>query len=228
MAVPFWDPVPDVAEGPTYVTEEWDTVKLAGEQLPGIARAKITSGGDIRVDIQSASGRDGGVLVKRGYVPAQIEIEVKTWTDAQWADLQEIADMLIRKPGKLDAIAENKRKNKEILKATNEAIQEATESAISIYAPSLAPAKVENVIIRHVSPAEPGPEKGTMIVKIRAVEYIPPPPETKKATRKVEGVAPPSRVKEYRDPTPARNKPAKPSATDTGPRIPVSPNQGSF
>jgi len=76
MGVPFWDEAP----------EAWDTLSLGGLTLPGVATVSGQAGR--KMDTRSRPGADGARVRDRGYEPARLQIQIKTWTKDQLAELE--------------------------------------------------------------------------------------------------------------------------------------------
>lgn len=216
MSVPFWDSNESGYEEGK-VTEAWDICTLGGQVLPGIT--EVTGSPGIKTDIQKANGRDGAAIVQRGYIPAQIEISVTIWTPAQWTIWQQdVMPKIWRRPGKLDF---NDQKKK--IGASD--LEVAKTAAIQIAHPEAASIGVTAIMITSISSPRPtSGVAGARTIKIKAIEYVPPPPPSKNAIRKATGVKPAERLPAYRDkPTTKNWVELAPSQTDGKPTGPIRP-----
>ncbi len=166
MAIPFWDPVPTTAEGDTLAFDPWDTVFLAGEQLPGICTVKGLP--TLAFDKKKAGGVDGATITVNGYLPGPIDVECMMWTAAQFTEMQRIAPKIWRRP--------NKKKTS------------AKELAVSIAHPAFAVWGITDVVVLGVSVPEKGPVDGSKVIKIKCVEYVP--TEAKSRTKTAKGTVP--------------------------------------
>lgn len=162
-SIPFWDDYRVFAEtngivtssnfeGPTFSANQWDVVILDGKKLPGICKAHGQP--TLGIDKKGSKGRDGLVFTVNGYVPGPIEIESKIWTPDQWLKWQEIIPSIWRRP-------------------TTGSVK-GSALAISIYYPSFDFAGITQVIIVGLAPPEKGDIPQSMIIKLKALEYLPP------------------------------------------------------
>lgn len=160
--IPFWDEyrvfadengvtTSSSAEGPLYMPP-WNSVFLDHKQLPGVC--KVHGQPTIGIDKKATKGRDGLVFTVNGYLPGPIEIESKIWTPEQWAKWQEILPSIWRRP-------------------TSGSVKGST-LAIDIACPAFQLAGINQVVIVGISPPEPGDIPQSMIIKLKALEFVPP------------------------------------------------------
>lgn len=200
MAIPFWDPLPSIAEGPTFAPDSWDVITIGGQRLPGVAVVKGAP--TLAFDKKKAGGVDGATITVNGYLPGPIEIEVTIWTDAQWTVMQEVADLIWRKPNK---------KTK------------ASDLALTLSNPRTDLWKNTSVVVLGVSVPEDGKVQGTKVIKIKCVEFVPQDPTSKTKTAKAAGNIVPI-APQY---DPSRNQPGKPPwETDIQPGGPPKNKKG--
>lgn len=184
-------------EGPLYATSEWDQVWLNWQQLPGVCSAKGLP--TLAIDKKKAGGVDGAAITVQGYLPGPIEIESLIWTPAQWDKWQEIIGFIWRTPAKKSKIS---------------------DLAIQISSPGLDWLGIKLAVILGVTPPEPGPIRGTRVIKVKSIEYVnlatykkTAKPAAKKAALDVH----------YRD---SKNAGRKPSLNDAGPTGPRPDRRG--
>lgn len=210
--VPFWGIEDDaIYDQIVYADEPWDLCILGKDKLPGIAEVKV-SGGGIKLEAQKAKGRDGAALIEGGIRPYQVEISVKIWTPAQLRAFLKVVPKIQRRSGKLDFNDAKKRT------ASSAQVQATEKAALTIIHPATQAVGVAAVVVTNVGSFEPATEYGARVVKITATQYIPPPPVSAKATRKIAGVKKEPLHKAFTESTRPANLPRKPSLTDAGPR----------
>lgn len=175
MAVPFWDEFEEGYEGPLYATEPWDLLVLNGIKVPGISTVKCTP--RMKIEIPKETGRDGGPAIERGHDPARVDIAVKIWTPRQWEAMQAVLLAVWRRPGQEVRYA-----------ARDGKLVETTRKAVTIAHPACALYNVSSILIESPDSPEPGPEIGVRVLKMKAVQYIP--PSSKPATKKTTGAGP--------------------------------------
>jgi hypothetical protein len=103
--IPWWDPF-DVTDKDNNVVDDsvevdpcpWTQVRLGGHYLPG--SCTVTGAATHQIDVQKASGRDGGTLIERGYSPSKFDIDMKIWSRSHWTIWRQIRPQLLRRPGK--------------------------------------------------------------------------------------------------------------------------------
>jgi len=138
--IPYWEDAPEL----------WDTVRIAGENLPG--NAKVT--GDVvrKLTKSNAKGVDGATITDDGADPTDIEIEIVLATREQWKAYQRIVPLLDPNVGKGSA------------------------TAVDIVHPALALHKIVQVYVERVSIPIPGSDPQTRVVRIKATGWLPKPP----------------------------------------------------
>lgn len=210
MSVPFWDPITDGYEGPTYSDNPWDFVMLGGFMSPGVAT--VTCKPKLKIDQHKPNGGDGAAVIIRGHEPAKVEVQIKVWTPKQWEILQDLISRVWRRPGK--ASKQDRPGATGGVKPTG---------AIDIQHPACSLYGVTAVVLESPTSPEPAAEGGAMVLKFSAVQYI---PRSGNATRKAQGSG--------RPPTPLAPEFQRknvaglaPSATDGLPKAPSAPASGS-
>lgn len=219
-SIPFWDSFPEVAEaGPSSDPHPWGQVTIGGITLPGTC--EVSGAAIHRIDIQKANGVDGGTLIERGYQPGEFDIDMKIWTSEHWDLWQETRPFIFRRLNKIDA--NDAKKNA----ATADQVSATEKAALPISHPALADAEITACLIKSISLPRPGPERGTKIITIKCVQYIPPATKTS-ANRKLVGVKPPPRDPRN-DLNGAVNKPLSPlDAGDGSPNGPPVTTHGGY
>lgn|GEM_PF-6259249 len=191
--IPFWDvPLdgsPSSAFGDLYQKNPWDTLFLGGVQMPGVCLVKAMP--TIRFDEKKPPGVDGLTITAQGYIPGPVDIEITIWTSEQWAKYQEVRGKIWTTPRRGGKI-----------------------KALDIRHPGSDDAKIRSIVIKGWSIPEPGPIVGTKVIKIKAVEFLP--PNTKNRAKTID------KTDAEDDPrtAPAKSKNAgskSPGETDTGP-----------
>lgn len=82
----------------------WDLVRLAGIELPGVA--KVTGKGfDQRVDRRAIPGQKGAKYTHYGCEPADIEIELQLWEAEHLDAFKRLVSIIKPKNGKMEAHA---------------------------------------------------------------------------------------------------------------------------
>lgn len=150
MALPFWDPVGKGVFGPKYAPDEWDTVYIGGEQLPGICTVKGEP--TLAFDKKKAGGVDGATITINGYLPGPITVECLLWLPEQLRAMEALSPKIWTKPNK---------------KTT------AKHLAKPIKNPAFALWGITDVVVLGVSVPEKGPIWGSRVIKIKCVEYVP-------------------------------------------------------
>lgn len=219
MAVPFFDRFNATdgrvfqpgSEGADYDdTSPWSAVTIAGRRLPGTCT--ITGAATHRVDVQRASGVDGGTLIERGYDPSKFDIDVKIWTLSQWNIWLEIRPNLLRRSGKLDVRDAKAKKTA----ANSAAIAATALAATPISNPLLDVEGIGACLVESIQFPRPGPEFGSWIITIKCMEYVA--PAKVNATKVLRGNRENVRSVDDKAPSPAVNKPTSPKdAGDGGP-----------
>jgi hypothetical protein len=176
---PFWDSIKDVGyeEDQSRNCNPWDILELNNVRVPGICTVKVIP--KVRIEVLKASGRDGGPVIERGHEAARVDIQIKIWTPAQWNLLVEQLGGLWRSPGQQFRTRPTKDSKGKVITPA--------EGAIRIHHPACSFARVYAVLFESIESPEPAPEKGAMVIKIKAVQYIP--RSDQEATRQVKGTA---------------------------------------
>jgi hypothetical protein len=205
MPIPFWDLVEDVGYEENKARNEnpWDILFLNGTRVPGKSAVKVNP--KHVIDCKKSTSQDGGPTIARGHEAARVEITITIWTPEQWKDLQVLMESLWRKPG-------------QPLRVKGEA------KAIDISHPKCRKWGVTGILIESPSGPDDGPEKGSMVVSLKCIQYIAPPKQ-----KKTDVIAPakgkgPARLPAYDAALNGGKKP--PSETDALARPPVAPRQG--
>ena len=160
IGIPFWDGysafsatvIRGSAEGALFSYNGWDRVVLAQETLPGLCKARARP--EIGIDRKPAPGRDGETLTVKGYRPCEIEIESMIWTPEQWLKWQEIIPSIWRRPNPGS-----------VLSARN---------AVGIAYPPFTFAGISQVVIVGLEPPQRGSIPQSMVIKLKALEFVPP------------------------------------------------------
>lgn len=158
--IPFWDGystfangvISGAAQGPLFSPNPWDVVIINNKRLPGIGKAHGEP--TLGIDKKGSKGRDGAVFSVNGYVPGPIQIESTIWTPEQWSEWQKIVPFIWRRP--------------------NAGSVKGAALAVSISYPSLQHAGINRVVIVGFSPAQPGSFRGSMVIRLKALEFVPP------------------------------------------------------
>jgi len=169
--IDFWDPKSldattaggdvGLAENPTFMSNPWDVVFLNGEPCPGLCRVKAEP--TIHFDKKKPGGVDGLTITTQGYIPGPVQIEILLWTPEQWEFFQAVADRIWTKPKR-----------------------GGTVKAIDISHPATDLWRIKSIVVEGVSVPEDGPVPQSKIVRIKAVEFLPP-EKTRTATIKAAG-----------------------------------------
>ena len=164
--IPFWVPpefadpksLPDKAlggstEGPDYSANPWEQLRLNDKLVPGKSFVKCVP--RIKLKANKTVGRDGGPTIEEGHEAAAVTITITIWTPSQWNILQDLMRELWRRPGEPMP-------------------SDPTKKAIAIEARACEQWGVTSILIESPESLEPGPEHGTQVMKIKAVQYIAP------------------------------------------------------
>jgi hypothetical protein len=159
MPIPFWDLVEaGYEENKARHENPWDILFLNGTRVPGKSMVKVNP--KHVIDCKKSTSQDGGPTITRGHEAARVDITITVWTPEQWKWLQVLMDSLWRKPGQpLRVKGETK--------------------AIMISHPKCAMWGVTSVLIESPSGPDDGPEKGSMVVSLKCIQYIAPPKQKK-------------------------------------------------
>lgn len=188
----YWDPLPPgtgkdgkplfTGQGPLFAGG-WDTVTLAGRQLPGICTVKCER--TLQVDQQKGQKSDGAALVMNGVLPATVDITVTIWTEEQWNEFLKIVLLFWRKPHKDSSDVQASADNQQ----PSSADAQNSMAASTIHWPGLLYLDISQVIVTSISAPEPGTVEQSKNIHIKCLEYQPPtgkpaPSKVKKATGK--------------------------------------------
>lgn len=137
----------------------WDTLYLGGT-WPGLATVKIKGGQ--KIDRKSAKGSHGETITYQGRKASDIDITIRIWqsTPDEFSWLQEMIALIEPIPGKKDP------------------------TPFDIYHPVCAIRHVTSVAIEEIDGPDWDGEKGFMTISIKAIEYVPPPPQPATVTPK--------------------------------------------
>jgi hypothetical protein len=209
--IPFWglsDPIP-LPEGASlgfdgldYPKNPWLQLALNDEWVPGKSMVKCIP--KIKLKTNKTVGNDGGPTVEEGHEAARVDITITVWTLSQWSILQDLMRKLWRRPGE-------------------PVPTDPTKKAIKIWAPAVAQWGVTSILIESPESLEPGPESGTMVMKIKAVQYI---------AEKIRSVAKPvageggTLIRQFKDPKNAPTALQLPAETEATARPPVRGAEG--
>jgi hypothetical protein len=195
--IPFWDDVSAFfgqdgsvhasAEGPLYSPDPWEQVWLNWKRLPGICKA--TGLPMLGIDKKHSNGQNGLVLNVNGYLPGPIEIESFIWTPEQWAAWQDVIPWIWSGP------TSGKSKGSDL--------------AVMISAPALDLLGIKQAVVMGMTPPERGPIPQSMVIKIKALEYVAPAPNLHKVKPAPKNVP---LVQQYQ----RKNAPAAPSKGGNG------------
>lgn len=208
LNVPYWDALVDIGdegsgdatapgvpagsfgygEGDTFMKNPWDVVNLNGKPLPGLCKVKAI--GKLTIDRKKPPGADGLTITSQGYDPGNVDIEILLWTWAQWKEMVQAAVTLWARPRRGGQI-----------------------KALDISHPALSLWGIRSVVIEGVSIPEPGSIPQSMVVRLKAVEHLPPDQKNKTKTVKASGnVAVDKHIERSKN-----HGGEPPSVTDTGP-----------
>lgn len=198
--IAFWDEYSKFVDGvftgpgvgPLYSDNPWDVVMFtvggAFVLLPGICKAHGFP--TIGIDKKASKGRDGLAFNVNGYIPGPVEIESTIWTLEQWSKWQEIIPRIWRRP--------------------NAGSVKGSSLAINISYPSLQFAGINSVVIIGISPPQKGSFAQSMVIKLKALEFVPPGAVNNRPVTAAPG-GPPA-TKHYR----TKDAPPPPSAGGNG------------
>lgn len=199
--IPFWDGystftngvVTGPAFGSLYSDNPWDVVILGTERLPGISKGRGFP--TLGIDKKKSKGRDGLAFSVNGYLPGPVEIESVIWTPEQWSKWQEIIPGIWRRP-------------------TTGSVK-GSALAITVSHPAFQFVGINKLVIIGIAPPEKGAFSQSMVIKLKALEFVPPGAVNNKTVQAAP--AGPSVTQHYR----TQDAPAPPSAGGnglTGPR----------
>ena len=96
VGVPFWGSGSEEFKRPG--VDEWDTIHLAGVQMPGLSRIE----GELKrmVDKKKAAGVNGVRVTHKGFDAAEFNIITRLWVQAHLTEFQKIVAIFRPKNGK--------------------------------------------------------------------------------------------------------------------------------
>lgn len=178
-------------EGALYAPNIWDQVWLAGHKLPGVCSAKGLP--TLKIDAKKAGGVDGATITVQGYLPGPIEIESLIWTPDQWSLWQQIIGDIWRIPGKHS---------------------KTSDLAVPISSPGLDWLKINLAVVLGITPPEPGPLRGTRVIKVKSIEFV-------NLTKYIKTARPAAPIVPLAQPLRSRSNPADPASVDGAPTGPA-------
>lgn len=146
----------------------WDTIYLAGNQLPGLISVKCEQ--QLQIDQQKGPKHDGAVLILHGYLPGPIEISVTLWTLDQWAAWNRLVPTFWRRPEKSSDDLAKIAADRKISPTAARLLQ----AAVDVSYPGLLMLGITQLIVRGISVPEPGPAPQTRVIRLRCIEFRPP------------------------------------------------------
>lgn len=188
----------------------YDTITIAGIQLPGLCRTKASTQPSRVIDEQKPNGSDAAALIDRGYRQAVVEVEVTLWMRSHLSAWEGAVRELWTTPGKSSRFeapqlqvapstapatpgqqsAQIQRANVPIAReiaAINAGRQAYEARACDIVHSALGIAGITKAIVESVGVLEPGPEPQTFVSRIRLRQYLPAVTGKKHTTHKIKG-----------------------------------------
>lgn len=144
----------------TFASNPWDVAFISGLRLPGLCEV-LDGLTQIGVDNKNPDGKDGSTLTLKGYRPGPFEISCVCWTRAQDTELQEIEDVVWRRPQKKTKVA---------------------SVAVDVYHPALERRGISTGALVGITFPRPGPFEGSKIVHFKFIENSPPGPKNQTKT----------------------------------------------
>lgn len=138
--IPFWTDYPEV----------WDTVSIAGIQLPGICN--VTANVKRKADIKNAKGVAGATISDDGPDASDVEITLLLHSKTHWKEYLSVVDALNPNTGK------------------------GKYNAVDVDHPALATVGIDRIFILELTSPVNGGIPQTKEVTIKAVGWLPPPP----------------------------------------------------
>lgn len=92
--VPFWgnnDAGSSCAEGPTFMSNPWDTFWVNDLQVPGKCSIRGNPGG-FEIEKYKGHNQTGASIKMFGYLPGEFDLVVEITTSDQWDEFQELED----------------------------------------------------------------------------------------------------------------------------------------
>lgn len=139
---------------------EWESLTLAGYQVPGIVEVEVTEARD--VDIKRTKGADKASLEDNGSEPVDIEITIQLVTRSHWIDWQTLLPSI--SPRKAGGVSQ----------------------PLAASHPELTLAGVTAIVIKEIQSEAPTAKDGKRI-RIRAIEWLPKPKAKPKSPAKPKG-----------------------------------------
>jgi hypothetical protein len=180
--------------GPTYSSNPWDSVVIAGTQTPGIAEINVST--QRAVDKKKPAGSDGARTTIHGREPADIEIRLIIWTPQQLRALLALWPTLLTPPYKTKIVPAKTITSTTTPGSTTTVTNTATGATITIPQsstiliseqkkvrtattfvvnhPKFDLHQVREIQIIGGSGPDPGPTVRSRVFTIRAVEFLPP------------------------------------------------------
>lgn len=147
--------------------EAWNTVTLAGIELPGVCKVDVER--ERSIDVKKPSGADGATTTDKGAKPAEVKITWVLWNDVdeefteeQWASAQEILAVLEPRPGAVK-----------------------TPVPLDIAHPMAALRSVSSVVIKKIDTPDVD-DDGLLTIKLECVEWRPPKPKGTSTPKKAD------------------------------------------
>ena len=134
--------------------DEWDSVKLGGEWLPGVWDVKVTTKRDVQ--LKKSKDKSGETMEDQGNVSADVVLTGQLWTAAQWREWLRIMPAI--QPRRPDAAKE----------------------ALELVHPEANSKGVTAIVVREIPPY--GKDKGILTITLNAVEWQPAPKPVKKGS----------------------------------------------
>lgn len=147
-SVPFWDENEDGYTGQTYPSNEWDTLLIGGYQTPGVCEVQASFA--LAYNKSKPSGSHGARITFTGRDPQEVDVTLYLWTPDQWEAWQ----------GLQKIICGSDRKQPE---------------CFDVYHPALAMLGIKSVAVVSRSAPMQGRVKGERSIRLRLVEWSPPP-----------------------------------------------------
>lgn len=182
MTIPWLDDAPDA----------WNTVKLGGLAVPGIARVGVKPSQE--VEIKKPKGKHVGSTTRQGYNAARVTIKVTVWTPEQFAELRTLIASIWPAARAMKQAGEPAK----------------VDGPIPVSHPKTQLWGINAITLLDIE--DPENDTGDRYeLTLSCVEYLPPP---KKSATKTDTKHLPDFEDEFSKPAPA---PAKPSTTENTP-----------
>jgi len=125
----------------------WDTLKVAGEIMPGVAR--VDPEREYEVDRKRTAGADGATLTGFGHMPAKVKINLRLWSDEQFQRFKNILPTIFPKPKKGRPVP------------------------VDVSHPALSVLGIRSLYFTKISAPRPSSTPGVFEVPLEAVEFLP-------------------------------------------------------